>query len=93
MKTTIACITIAVAALTMSNCRSVDKTKIAAKDAIVATQVAPVIFGAIGASAQDCLDALSREGVTEVKSVNGMNENFLISRLSSLELCQATGTK
>lgn len=83
----------AVVALAAANCRSIDKTKIAGKDAVVATQVAPVIFGAIGASAQDCLDAISKEGVTEVKSVNGQNEGFLISRLSGSEMCQATGLK
>ena len=85
---------VAAAAFAVSNCKSIDKTKISGKDAVVATQASPVIFTALGATAQSCIDALSAEGVTEVKSANGISENApFLSRLSGFEMCQATGTK
>lgn len=91
MKILLTTATAAVLALTVSNCRSIDKATIGGKPTVTATQVAPVIFGAIGASAQDCLDAISKEGATEIDAVKGPNESFFISRLSGSESCQATG--
>ena len=76
----------------VSNCKSIDKTTIGGKPAVTATQVSPVIFGALGATAQSCIDAIAAEGATEIEAVKGISENAsILSRLSGLEACQATG--
>ena len=77
-----------------SGCASIDTTKVNGAEVITSTRMAPVIFGIMGAPTSQCLADLQDNGVTKVVSVMGANENGpLLSRISGLEGCQATGTK
>ena len=76
-------------------CSSIDNAKFGGKDVVTSTRVAPVIFGGFGAPASKCLADLDNEGVKHVDHVSGPNggDEAFLSRLSSLEICQAVGTK
>jgi len=86
-------LTLAVLGLSTA-CASVDTAKMNGKDVVTATRVAPVIFGAMGAPTSKCLADLNTAGVKSVETVLGSNEEMpFISRLSNVEMCQATGSK
>jgi hypothetical protein len=76
-----------------TGCASVNTATVDGKTVVTSTEVAPVIFTVMGAPLSKCLGALAKEGVTTVVDADGPNENLLISRISNLESCQATGTK
>jgi hypothetical protein len=83
------------AALVAVNCKSIDKAKVGGKEVVVASQMNLVIFTAMGAPVTACLDDLGKEGVSTVTNVGGQPTGGLFStfRLSSVEGCQAAGTK
>lgn len=75
-------------------CASIDRSSVNGKDVVTATRAAPVIFTMMGAPTSACLADLDKAGVKEVNDVQGSNENaFILSRLSGVEACQATGSK
>lgn len=83
------------ASLVAVNCKSIDKSKVGGKEVVVASQMNLVIFTALGAPVSACLDDLNKEGVTNVANAAGAPTGGLFStyRLSSVEGCQAAGTK
>jgi hypothetical protein len=75
-------------------CASIDKTKMNGKNVVISTRMAPVIIGMWGAPTSKCLADLNEKGVTTVDTVTGSNEKApFLSRLSSVEGCQAVGSK
>lgn len=75
-------------------CSSIDTATMNGKTVVTSTHVAPVIFTAVGAPTSKCLADLDAQGVTQVNSVAGPNENApFLSRISGPEMCQAIGTK
>jgi hypothetical protein len=74
-------------------CASINSAQLDGKVVVTSTRAAPVILTVLGAPLSECLADLSDEGVTQVNAAAGMNKNFWISRLSNVEICQATGTK
>lgn len=89
-------IVITIAALFLATaCASIDKSSLNGKEVITATHSAPVIFGMFGAPAEKCLADLNKEGVKSVETVVAASneKTTILSRLSSAEFCQATGSK
>ena len=86
------CLLFVVGGLT-TGCASINTATVAGKTVVTSTNMAPVIFTALGAPLSKCLGALAKEGVTTVVDADGPNEDFLISRITNVEACQATGTK
>ena len=84
---------IAVLLLTCA-CASIDRSKVNGKEVVTSTRVNLVLLGAMGAPTSKCLADLDKEGVKTVEAVSGANENgSILSRLSGVEGCQATGSK
>jgi uncharacterized membrane protein len=85
--------TIAVLLLTCA-CASIDQSKVNGKEVVTASRMNLVILGVMGAPTSKCLADLEKEGVKTVASVTGANdEASILSRLSAIEGCQATGSK
>ena len=76
-----------------TGCAGINTATVDGKTVVTSTNASPVILTAMGAPLSKCLSALATEGVTTVVDADGPNENWLISRISGLEMCQATGTK
>jgi uncharacterized protein YceK len=85
---------IAVLLLTCA-CASIDRSKVNGKEVVTASRANIVLFGVIGgAPTSKCLADLEKEGAKTVESVAGANEDGpILSRLSTIEGCQATGSK
>ena len=80
-------------AMMASGCASVNTATVDGKTVVTATRAAPVILTALGAPLSKCLADLQAKGVSTVVDADGANENLMISRISGLEACQATGVK
>lgn len=99
MKNMIKIAILMVAALTVANCKTIDKAKLAGgKEAIVVNyhpRTSP--FGAFSATAEDCLEELNKEGANKVNVVYGQSKNSafrpLSASISNFEACYAIGTK